>query len=109
MCAKKRGISFSNKYRSNVMYFSEIEVISCCSRTSKGFSSSNTMKSCGCVAVYTDTLQVFLRALDTPVHRPMLHAGQSRDKIIKPLTNNSLCYGCVVTNLIGRESKYSRP
>ena len=90
-------------------YFSEIEVISCCSRTSKGFSSSNTMKSCGCVAVYTDTLQVFLRALDTPVHRPMLHAGQSRDKIIKPLTNNSLCYGCVVTNLIGRESKYSRP
>ncbi len=33
------------------------------------------MKACGCVAVYTETLQIFLHALDTPVHRPMLHAG----------------------------------
>ncbi len=47
------------------------------------------MKSCGCVAVYTDTLQVFLRALETPVHRPMLHAGKNLMCSVK-MTSDSL-------------------
>lgn len=41
----------------------------CDSRASKGFSSQQTMKSCNCVEAYTQTLSIFLRALDTPVHR----------------------------------------
>ncbi|ELU12326.1 hypothetical protein CAPTEDRAFT_150306 [Capitella teleta] len=45
------------------------------SRTSKGFSVQNTVAQCGCVEVYTESLEVFLRGLDVPVHRPILHAG----------------------------------
>ncbi|CAH1784092.1 unnamed protein product [Owenia fusiformis] len=45
------------------------------SRSSKGFSNNQTMKVCGCVEVYTETLQVFLQALNTPVHRSLLQTG----------------------------------
>ena len=45
------------------------------SRTSKGFTNQQTMKHCGCVEAYTDTLKIFLGALNTPVHRTLLHAG----------------------------------
>lgn len=34
------------------------------SRTSKAFSNQQTMKNCGCVPVYLDTLRVFLQALE---------------------------------------------
>lgn len=34
------------------------------SRTSKAFSNQQTMKTCGCVLVYLDTLKVFLQALE---------------------------------------------
>ena len=46
-----------------------------CSRASKGFSNQQTMKQCGCVEPFTETLQVFLTALRTPVHRNLLHSG----------------------------------
>lgn len=45
------------------------------SRTSKGFSSQQTIKQNGCVEVYTETLKVFLGALGVPVQRPILHQG----------------------------------
>lgn len=33
------------------------------------------MKQSGCVDVYTDTLKVFLQALNAPVQRQLLHSG----------------------------------
>ena len=33
------------------------------------------MQACGCVDVFTHTLGVFVSALGTPVHRPLIHAG----------------------------------
>ncbi|XP_074646295.1 exportin-T-like [Tubulanus polymorphus] len=45
------------------------------SRTSKGFSSQQTIKTCGCAEAYTETLKVFLVAFNTPIHRPLLHSG----------------------------------
>ena len=45
------------------------------SRTSKGFSNQHTMKQCGCIEAFTETLEVFLRALNAPVQRPLLNVG----------------------------------
>ena len=45
------------------------------SRVSKGFSSNQTMKQCGLVAPFTETLKIFLHALDVPVHRSLLQTG----------------------------------
>lgn len=45
------------------------------SRTSKGFSSQQTVKLNDCTEVYTDMLRVFLGALGVPVQRPILHQG----------------------------------
>ncbi|XP_050413849.2 exportin-T isoform X2 [Patella vulgata] len=45
------------------------------SRTSKGFSSQQTMKQCGCIEAFTELLKIFLHALNTPVHRQLLHVG----------------------------------
>ena len=46
-----------------------------CSRTSKGFTGQQTVKSNGCVDVYIETLKVFLHALNIPVQRAILHQG----------------------------------
>uniref|UniRef100_A0A2R5L8T3 Exportin-T n=1 Tax=Ornithodoros turicata TaxID=34597 RepID=A0A2R5L8T3_9ACAR len=45
------------------------------SRTSKAFSNHQTMKSCNCVAVYLEALQVFLQALDLPCEQGALQSG----------------------------------
>ena len=45
------------------------------SRTSKGFTNQQTMKQCGCVEAYTETLKVFLQTLNAPVHRQLLHSS----------------------------------
>nr|CAB3267799.1 exportin-T [Phallusia mammillata] len=45
------------------------------SRTSKAFSNKQTMSQSGCAHVYTDALKVFLSALDTNVHKQILHTG----------------------------------
>lgn len=45
------------------------------SRTSKAFSNHQTMKSCGCVQVYCDALQVFLGALSLPIEQPTLQSA----------------------------------
>jgi len=33
------------------------------------------MKQCGCVEAYTETLRVFLHALNTPTQRQLVHTG----------------------------------
>ena len=48
----------------------------CFSRTSKAFNNKLTMSHAGCAAVYTDALKVFLQALNTEVHRTLIHAGK---------------------------------
>lgn len=45
------------------------------SRASKGFSGSQTMKQCGCVPAFTNLLQLFGLALDTPVQRSHVQTG----------------------------------
>lgn len=45
------------------------------SRTSKAFSSQQTMKACSSVSVYLEALQVFLQALDLPYEQTLLQAG----------------------------------
>ncbi|KAK2192614.1 hypothetical protein NP493_26g07059 [Ridgeia piscesae] len=50
-------------------------VMAFASRASKGFSSQQTMKQCGCVEAYTETLRVFLHALNTPTQRQLVHTG----------------------------------
>ncbi|ESO82555.1 hypothetical protein LOTGIDRAFT_197880 [Lottia gigantea] len=45
------------------------------SRTSKGFSSQQTIKQSGCVEIFTELLKIFLQALNASVHRPILHVG----------------------------------
>ena len=44
------------------------------SRTSKAFYTQLTIKQSGCEVCYTEALQVFLRALDTPYHHQILHS-----------------------------------
>ncbi|KFM56538.1 Exportin-T, partial [Stegodyphus mimosarum] len=45
------------------------------SRTSKAFSNQQTMKSCGCVEVYLQALQVFLGALNLPYEQALLQSA----------------------------------
>ena len=45
------------------------------SRTSKGFTGQQTVKSNGCIEVYVETLKVFLHVLNIPVQRSVLHQG----------------------------------
>lgn len=45
------------------------------SRASKGFSSQQTMQNCGCEAVFVELLQMFLQAVNVPVHRQLIHGG----------------------------------
>ncbi|XP_067120441.1 exportin-T-like isoform X2 [Centruroides vittatus] len=45
------------------------------SRTSKAFSNQQTMKSCGCVQIYLDALQVFLRCLELPYEQAVLQSA----------------------------------
>ncbi|XP_053572815.1 exportin-T isoform X2 [Bombina bombina] len=45
------------------------------SRTSKAFSNKQTVKQCGCSAVYLDCLQTFLPALSCPVQKEVLRGG----------------------------------
>ena len=52
-----------------------IKLLLNCSRTSKGFSSQQTMQQCGCVEVFTEVMTIFLRVLETPVQRQLLHAS----------------------------------
>ncbi|XP_067683887.1 exportin-T-like [Haliotis asinina] len=49
--------------------------MSLASRASKGFSSQQTMKQSGCIAAFTELLKLFLSALNTPVHRQLIHMG----------------------------------
>lgn len=44
-------------------------------RTSKGFTSSQTMYQSNCQAVFTELLQMFLQAVNVPVHRQLIHVG----------------------------------
>jgi exportin-T len=45
------------------------------SRTSKAFSTHQTMQQCGCTECFTEALSVFLKVLDVPVHRELLHSA----------------------------------
>ncbi|KAK3101339.1 hypothetical protein FSP39_002843 [Pinctada imbricata] len=45
------------------------------SRVSKGFSSQQTMKACGCLETFTDLLKIFLQALNVPYHRNLIQTG----------------------------------
>ncbi|XP_065179067.1 exportin-T-like [Sycon ciliatum] len=50
-------------------------VIAFTGRVSKTFSSQQTMKQCGCVEAFCETIPVFLEALDVPFLRDVLHAA----------------------------------
>ncbi|XP_071784413.1 exportin-T-like [Asterias amurensis] len=50
------------------------QAIAFASRTSKAFYTQLTIKQSGCEVCYTEALQVFLRALDTPYHHQILHS-----------------------------------
>ena len=45
------------------------------SRTSKAFHTQQTMKQSGCESCYTEALQVFLTALNTPYQHQVLHSA----------------------------------
>ncbi|KAJ8301279.1 hypothetical protein KUTeg_020266 [Tegillarca granosa] len=45
------------------------------SRVSKGFSNQQTMKMSGCVEIFTDLLQIFLKAVNVPIHRQLIQTG----------------------------------
>lgn len=53
------------------MYFQTLNY----SRVSKGFSNQHTMKMCGCVEIFTDLLQIFLKAVNVPIHRQLIQTG----------------------------------
>ena len=62
-------------FLSKEIFFKWLVLYLFCSRASKGFSSNQTMKQCGCIEAFTETLQVFLQALSVPVHKALLHSG----------------------------------
>ena len=45
------------------------------SRASKGFSNQQTMQACSCELVFVELLQMFIQAVNVPVHRQLVQIG----------------------------------
>ncbi|XP_076358684.1 exportin-T-like isoform X2 [Tachypleus tridentatus] len=65
----------TDKNRSRAVAECMSHAIACTSRTSKAFSTQQTMKTTGVVQVYTDALKVFLHALEIPQERSILQTA----------------------------------
>lgn len=77
------------------------------SRTSKAFTSKQTMRNCGCAQVYIDALNVFLSVLTVHHHSDILHLGfrQYMHRMVTCVEDEVLHFiPIIVRNLVSNQS-----